>query len=189
MNSTTFNVGNFVYDNTTGLATVTTTTNHNFEVGMGVSLSSIRLQCPFGQKDYPDGDVGYVFDVKSVPSPDTFTTHVGISTLAHSYVSGGTAKIDVVRPFDGRVVYFDKLYQEVKKITVTDGGSNYTSAQQLQIASPTVDHGIPATGIAAIKNGKVDSIIDIVSLGRGYESTPTITISGVVGLEQRAFTY
>ena len=177
LNSTTFNVGNFVYDNTTGLATVTTTANHNFEVGMGVSLSSIRLQCPFGQKDYPDGDVGYVFDVKSVPSPDTFTTHVGISTLAHSYVSGGTAKIDVVRPFDGQVVYFDKLYQEVKKITVTDGGSNYTSAPTITIASPTVDHGIPATGIAAIKNGKVDSI-DIVSTGRGYESTPTITISG-----------
>jgi len=177
LSSTTFNIGNFVYDNTTGLATVTTTANHNFEVGMGVSLSSIVLSCPYGTKTYPDGDVGYVFDVKSVPSADTFTTHVGISTVAHTYVSGGNAKIDVVRPFDGQVVYFDKLYKEVKKITVTDGGSNYTSAPTITIASPTVDHGIIATGIAVVKNGKVDSI-DVVSTGRGYESTPSITISG-----------
>ena len=177
LNTTSFNIGNFVYDNNTGLATVTTTANHNFEVGMGVSLSSITLQCPFGQKTYPDGDVGYVFDVKSVPSADTFTTHVGISTVAHTYVSGGTAKIDVVRPFDGQVVYFDKLYQEVKKITVTDGGSNYTSPPTVTIAAPTADHGIIATGVAVLKDGKVDSI-DIVSTGRSYESTPSITISG-----------
>ena len=177
LNTTTFNIGNFVYDNNTGLATVTTTSNHNFEVGMGVSLSSITLQCPFGQKTYPDGDVGYVFDVKSVPSADTFTTHVGISTVAHTYVSGGTAKIDVVRPFDGQVVYFEKLYQEVQKITVTNKGSGYTSVPTVTIASPTVDHGIPATGVAILKDGKIDSI-DIVSAGRGYESTPSITISG-----------
>ena len=177
LNTTTFNIGNFVYDNNTGLATVTTTSNHNFEVGKGVSLSSITLQCPFGQKTYPDGDVGYVFDVKSVPSADTFTTHVGISTVAHTYVSGGTAKIDVVRPFDGQVVYFEKLYQEVQKITVTNKGSGYTSVPTVTIASPTVDHGIVATGIAVLKDGKVDSI-DVVSAGRGYESTPSITISG-----------
>ena len=107
LNVPSFNISNFEYDNTTGLTTVTTTTNHNFEVGMGVSLSSVVLSCAYGNKSYPDGDVGYVFDVKSVPAANKFTTHVGISTLAHSYVSGGTAKIDVVRPFDGQVVYFD----------------------------------------------------------------------------------
>ena len=97
--------------------------------------------------------------------------------MAHTYVSGGTAKIDVVRPFDGQVVYFEKLYQEVQKITVTNKGSGYTSVPTVTIASPTVDHGIPATGVAILKDGKIDSI-DIVSAGRGYESTPSITISG-----------
>ena len=177
LSSTSFNISNFVYDNNTGLTTITTSSNHNFEVGMGVSLSSILLSCPFGQKTYPDGDVGYVFDVKSVPAANQFTTHVGISTVAHTYVSGGTAKIDVVRPFDGQVVFFDRLYQEVQKITVTNKGSGYTSVPTVTIAPPTVDHGIPATGVAILKDGKVDSI-DIVSAGRGYESTPSITISG-----------
>ena len=177
INSTEYNISNFEYDHTTGLTTVTTSSNHNFDVGMGVSLSSIVLSCAFGQKTYPDGDVGYVFDVKSVPAANKFTTHVGISTLAHTYVSGGTAKIDVVRPFDGQVVYFDKLYREVQKIKVTAGGSNYTSSPTITIDAPSVDFGITATAVAIIKNGKVDSI-DIISSGRGYESVPTITIAG-----------
>ena len=180
VNSTSFNISNFQYDHTTGLTTVTTQTNHNFEVGMGVSLSNITLTCDFGTKVYPDGDVGYVFDVKSVPAGNQFTTHIGISTLAHTYDTGnptGSAKIDVVRPFDGQVVYFDKLYQEVQKIKVTAGGSNYTSAPIVTITSPSADFGITATGVAVLKDGKVDSI-DLVSSGRGYESTPTISIAG-----------
>ena len=177
LNVPSFNISNFEYDNTTGLTTVTTTTNHNFEVGMGVSLSSVVLSCAYGNKSYPDGDVGYVFDVKSVPAANKFKPHVGISTLAHSYVSGGTAKIDVVRPFDGQVVYFDELYQEVVKISVTNSGSNYTSTPTITIGTPSVPWGIPATAVAVLKDGKVDSI-DIVSSGRGYESTPSISFSG-----------
>ena len=287
VNSTSFNISNFLYDKNTGLATVTTSTAHNFEVGMGVSLNGMTLQCNYGSgphtfveaqpnavnvqsgaesgnektpngatyvpstglltltfasahgmstndtitldnesiiftcdadnhqtthpypratdpiagvttavtvtsstaftinvgtvslqnKVYPDGKVGYVFDVKSVPNSTSFTTHVGPNRFEHTYVSGGTAKIDVVRPFDGQVVYFDKLYQEVQKIKVTAGGSNYTSAPTVTITSPSVDFGITATAVAVIKNDKVDSI-DIISSGRGYESTPTITIAG-----------
>ena len=180
VNSTSFNIDNFQYDHTTGLTTVTTQTNHNFEVGMGVSLSNITLTCDYGTKVYPDGDVGYVFDVKSVPAANQFTTHIGISTLVHTYDTGnptGSAKIDVVRPFDGQVVYFDKLYQEVQKIKVTASGSNYTSAPTVTITSPSADFGITATAVAVLKDGKIDSI-DLVSSGRGYESTPTISIAG-----------
>ena len=34
----TFNVSSALYDNTTGVATITTSTNHNFTVGIGVTL-------------------------------------------------------------------------------------------------------------------------------------------------------
>ena len=173
----TFNVSNFEYDNTTGLTTVTTSSNHNFTVGMGVTLANIVLSCAYGNKTYPDGDVGFVFEVKSLPASNKFTTHVGISTLAHSYVSGGTAKTKVVRPFDGQVVYFDELYQSVGKITVTNGGSGYTSAPTVTIAAPSQSWGINATAIATIENGSV-SEITIVSEGRGYTSTPSISFSG-----------
>ena len=80
------------------------------------SLSNIVLSCPYGTKTYPDGDVGYVFDVKSVPAANQFTTHIGISTLVHTYNSGGSAKIDVVRPFDGQVVYFDNYIKRFRRL-------------------------------------------------------------------------
>ena len=82
---------------------------------MGATLSGIGLTCAYGSKTYPDGNVGYVFEVKTTPSTTSFTTNVGVTTVAHTYVSGGNAKIDIIRPFDGQTVFFDALYQEVKK--------------------------------------------------------------------------
>jgi len=177
LNTPTVNISNFVYDNISGLATVTTSSAHGFEVGMGITLSNISLTCPFGNKNYPDGKVGYVFEVKTTPNTTSFTTNVGPSTVAHSYNSGGTAKIDIVRPFDGQVVYFDTLYKEVQKITVTDGGSGYTTPPSVTIAAPSESWGVKATAAATIKNGAVDEIT-LVSTGRGYTSTPSITITG-----------
>jgi len=173
----TINISNFVYDNVSGLATVTTSGAHGFEVGMGVTLSSISLNCAYGTKSYPDGNVGYIFEVKSTPSTTSFTTNVGVSTLAHTYVSGGNVKNDIVRPFDGQVVYFDEIYEELEKITVTNGGSGYTSPPTVTIDAPGTAWGIQATAVASIKNGSVDEI-DVVSSGRGYTSTPTITVTG-----------
>jgi hypothetical protein len=173
----TSNITNFVYDNVSGLATVTTSGSHGLEVGMGITLSSISLNCAYGTKSYPDGKVGYIFEVKSTPSTTSFTTHVGVSTLPHTYVSGGTTKIDVIRPFDGQVVYFDEIYEELQKVSVTNGGSGYTSPPTVTIAAPGTAWGIQATAVASISGGSVDEIT-IVSGGRGYTSTPTITVTG-----------
>ena len=174
---TTSNISNFVYDNNSGLATVTTSGAHGFEVGMGVTLSSISLNCSYGTKSYPDGNVGYVFEVQSVPSTTSFTTNIGVSTLPHTYVSGGNAKIDIIRPFDGQVVYFDDIYEEVEKITITNGGSGYTSPPTVTIDAPGTAWGVQATAVATIVNGTVTEIT-LVSTGRGYTSTPSITITG-----------
>ena len=57
--------------------------------------------------------------MKSVPNATSFTTNVGPNRFAHTYVSGGTAKIDVVRPFDGQVVFVEELFNTVGKITVS----------------------------------------------------------------------
>ena len=176
INTPTRTISGVAYTHTTGQATVTTTAAHGFAVGMGVTLSGIGFTCAYGGKIYPHKKP-YVFEVDAVPTTTTFQVNLGISTVAHTYVSGGTAKIDVVRPFDGQVVYFDELYQEVVKISVTNGGSNYTSTPTITIGAPSVPWGIPATAVAVLKDGKVDSI-DIVSSGRGYESTPSISFSG-----------
>ena len=105
LNTPTVNIQNFVYDIKSGLSTVTTVSDHGFQVGMGVTLADIVLNCEYGSKTYPDGKVGYIFEVASVPNPTTFTVNVGPSTVPSTYASGGTAKLDVVRPFDGQNVF------------------------------------------------------------------------------------
>jgi len=177
LNVPTLNVSNFVYDNTTGLTTITTSSAHGFEVGMGIALSNISLTCAYGNKNYPDGKVGSVFEVKSVSTTTSFTTNVGPSTVPHTYNSGGTAKQDIIRPFDGQVVYFDTLYQEVSKIPITNGGSGYTTPPKITINPPGSSWGVRATAVASIKDGSVDEIT-VVSNGRGYTGTPSINITG-----------
>jgi hypothetical protein len=105
-----------------------------------------------------------------------FTLNVGVSTLAHTYVSGGTAKINVIRPFDGQIVYFDDLYYTVDKIIVGSGGTGYTLSPTITISPPSTSWGIQATANAEVRNGNVTAI-NIISNGRGYTSLPAITIS------------
>lgn len=180
LNVPTYNVSAATYDNVTGIATITTSSNHNFTVGMGVTLNGLQFTCtgPGGSATYPDGTYGYVFEVKSVPASNQFTCNVGVSTTPNQvYVSGGTAKINVIRPYDGQVVYFDTLYYTVDNIVVGSGGTGYTSTPTVTISSPGTSWGVSATAVASISNGSVTGI-EMVSNGRGYSSTPpTVTIS------------
>jgi hypothetical protein len=178
LNVPTLNITNATYDNVTGIATITVSSNHNLSVGMGVSIIGLGFTCPSGPGivTYPSGNKGYVFEVQSIPSVRRFSVNVGTSTLPHTYDSGGTAKINAIRPFDGQVVYFDDLYYTVGKISVSAGGTGYTETPVITIDSPSTDWGVPATAVAEIKNGSVIGI-DIVSSGRGYTTIPNISIS------------
>ena len=147
-----------------GLETVTTNT---IQVNVGVATVDI----------FPTGMNGYNFTVDSVVGLNTFTSYVGANRYIHNFVSGGNVSIDVVRPFDGQVVYFDELYKVVDKVAVTNGGSGYTSPPTITIGSPSESWGIPATAIAELTAGQVSSVT-IVTSGRGYTSTPSISISG-----------
>ena len=61
-------------------------------------------------------------------------------------------------------------YKKVASITVTAGGSGYTSA-------PTVTIGGNATAVATIADGKVTAIT-VTSAGNNYLAPPSITFSG-----------
>jgi hypothetical protein len=174
----TFNIANANYTNTTGIVTITTSIVHNFNVGMGVSIVGLAFTCPSGPGivTYPSGNNGYIFTVLNTPNPNSFTVNVGVSTLPHTYQSGGTAKINVIRPYDGQVVYFDDLYYTVNKIVVGSGGTGYTSTPTITIDSPTTDWGVTSTAISEIRNGSIIGV-EIVSSGRGYTSVPNITFS------------
>ena len=127
-------------------------------------------------KTYPDGNVGYVFTVKEAPDSTTFKANIGISKYPHSYVSGGTAKINLIRPFDGKVIYFDNLYNTIGKVIITNVGSGYNTPPTITIGDPSASWGVPATAVATLLGTKVDEV-ELISNGRGYTSTPTITFS------------
>jgi hypothetical protein len=106
-----------------------------------------------------------------------FTCNVGVSTTPNQvYVGGGTAQINVIRPFDGQVVYVGDLYYTVSDIIVSSGGTGYTSNATITIDSPSIGWGIPATAVAEVKSGSVVGV-EMISNGRGYTSPPKITVS------------
>ena len=139
LNVPTLNVTNALYDNTTGLTTITVDTNHNFNVGTGVTIAGLAFTCSSGPGivTYPSGNRGYIFEVQSVQSSTSFEVYVGVSTLQHTYQSGGTVKINAGRPFDGQVVYFDTLYYTVGGVTVSSGGTGYTQNVDITFTDPS----------------------------------------------------
>lgn len=180
LNAPTIGVQTASYDNVTGILTVTTNTNHNLSVGMGVTISGLQFTCPSGPGivTYPSGNNGYIFEISSVGAANSFTTNVGPSTLSHSYQSGGTVALNIIRPFDGQVVYFEDLYYTVNGITITGVGTGYNTPPTITIADPSTvsDWGVTATAVAEMSGGSVANI-EMVSNGRGYTSTPTVTFS------------
>lgn len=112
----------------------------------------------------------------STPS-NLFTVNVGVATQAHNYVPNtGTAKINIIRPFDGQSIYFDQLYYTVGKVRVGSAGTGYNSQPIITISDPSASWGIPASAVVEVSGGSVRNI-EMVSNGRGYTTIPTISIS------------
>ena len=174
INTPTRTITGVAYTNTTGQATITTNAAHGFAVGMGVTLSSIVFSCSYGNKTYPYRKP-FVFEVDAVPTTTTFQVNLGISTVAHTYVSGGTAAIDIDRPYDGQQCYFNTLFKEVQTITVGSGGTGYTSTPTVTLDAPAGSNGETATAFATLEDESVKSIT-IISSGSQYTGTPDVTI-------------
>jgi hypothetical protein len=178
LNVPTLGIQTATYDNNVGIITITTTTNHNFNVGMGVTIAGLGFTCPSGPgiSTFPSGNFGYVFEVAAIGAANSFSAYVGVSTLAHTYVSGGTVKTNVSRPFDGQVVFLDELYFTVGGVTVGSGGTGYTENVDITFSAPSEPWGIVATAVGEVTNGSVTSV-EMVSNGRGYASVPTATFA------------
>ena len=87
------NITNFVYDNVSGIATVTCATAHGLVAANTCDLFSIKLSCSFGIKVYPAPTDSGVFMVKTKPDADTLGFFLPPSNVEHTYVSGGTSKL------------------------------------------------------------------------------------------------
>jgi len=85
-------ITNCKYDNNTGITTVTTSTNHNFNVGDEITMSGLAFTCSgtsgLTTTIYPYPQTS--FTVTQVIGVTTFVTNAGvIAGIAHTYVSGG----------------------------------------------------------------------------------------------------
>ena len=232
--TTDYNVSAADYDRLTGILTVTTSSNHDFTVGIAATIRNLTFSCAYqgGSPSnaifppapgagngapvhvfdvltvptansfsvnvgpstiahtyvsggvvgistiamFPSGENGYVFSVKEVPAANQFTVNVGPNDREHTYKYGGTSQLNIVRPYDGQVVYFDELYNTVGKIVLTNSGSGYNSTPTITIDSPNESWGITATALPTLLNGSVTEI-ELLSSGRGYTSVPNVIFS------------
>lgn len=75
---------------------------------------------------------------------------------------------------------FTNVPVALQSITVTAGGTGYTSAPTVTISAPNLLSGIQATATSTVSGGAVTGIT-ITNAGTGYYNPPTITISGGAG--------
>ena len=109
-------------------------------------------------------------------SPEQFTGTVTINAAVSQDKVTVNLGTGTTRPYDGQIVYFDELYKSVESISITNGGSGYTSTPSVTVSSPTGPNGEVSTAFATIENGSV-SEITIISSGSQYTGTATVTIS------------
>jgi len=89
-------VTNCLYNNNTGVTTVTTLTPHNFTAGSEITMSGLAFTCSASTGitttifPSPQSSFTVTSITGSVGTSLTFTTNTGvISGIAHTYVSGG----------------------------------------------------------------------------------------------------
>ena len=167
------------YTASSGIVTITTNAAHNFNKGLQVEIRDLQFRCSPGgpTTSFPSGNFGNIFTVNEVGAANSFSAFVGVSTLSHDYVNAGVVSTFVTRPYDGQVVYVDNIFNSISGVTITNGGSGYTSPPAVTFSDPSESWGIKATGNAVLTNGVVTSV-DMISNGRGYTGTPTVTIAG-----------
>lgn len=90
-------IADCLYDNTTGVTTITTISAHNFNIGDEVTMSGLEFTCPPGNYGitttfFPSPQQSFTIDsiIGDVGTSKTFVTNSGTVTgIAHTYISGG----------------------------------------------------------------------------------------------------
>ena len=113
-------------------------------------------------------------------------TGIVTSTAAVSQSQIVVSGVGSNRPYDGQAIFFDRKYNVVRKIDITNGGSGYTSAPTVTVAAPTGPGvAVRATASATVENGVVTAV-RILSNGSQYEVVPAVTFSGGGGADAAA---
>jgi len=146
-----------------------------FTICCDVGISCHRgAQCSLTNSNTSFGTYGLVANGTSdLQFTGTVTTS---ASVAQDTVVVATFPYTTTKPYNGQVVFFDKLYNSVQSIAVSYGGTGYINAPTVTIDSPTGPNGQTATAFATVENGSVTSIT-LINGGNQYETAPLITIS------------
>ena len=92
--NTTYGITTATYDGNTGIVTLTSADSvGKVKVGDLIELRDLNFECNSGSgistQLFPSGKFGFEFYVNKINDDDTIVANVGVSTLAHTYVSGG----------------------------------------------------------------------------------------------------
>ena len=132
-----------------------------------------------------EGLIGIGRGDETTKNTDRYTGIV-TSTAAVSQSQIVVSGVGSNRPYDGQAIFFDKKYNVVRKIDITNGGSGYTSAPTVAVAAPTGPGvAVRATATATIENGVVTAVT-MTSQGSQYEVVPAVTFSGGGGSDAAA---
>ena len=166
-----------VYDIDTGLMTVTTAGDHGFQPSKFVTLAGIAMTCRYSYtgldgsgtlvtgriKTYPDRTHGY--NILQVPSSNTFTVNVGVSTVATFFNADKSAEnyARVVGLSTGQYVTYSKGAASTEIAGLTDlkiyrvnqirvhQGDELIRVQLKELTEPmgsaTPDPGAPQTAV------------------------------------------
>jgi hypothetical protein len=159
LNVPTLNVTNALYQNTTGLTTITVNTNHNFNVGMGVSINGLEFTCPSVNvvTNYNISNANYT-NTTGILTVTTSTNHnftVGISVTMSNLVfecnSGGGLS----------TAYFPPAPE--------DGNGNSNHVFNV-ISIPSSNEFVVNVGTSTITHGYVDGGIVSISTIANFPS-------------------
>ncbi len=134
------------------------------------------------------GTQGLIASGRSDETSKGIDRYTGIvtSTAAVSQSQIVVSGVGSNRPYDGQAIFFDRKYNVVRKIDITNGGSGYTSAPTVTVAAPTGPGvAVRATASATVENGVVTAV-RILSNGSQYEVVPAVTFSGGGGADAAA---
>ena len=79
------------YDHVSGVATITTLENHNFNVDDEVTMSNLNFTVGSGSVNFPDPQRSFIVTAKN--SDTQFETNAGIAANAHTYSNNGLARV------------------------------------------------------------------------------------------------
>ena len=182
-----------VYDEPSGIVTVTTLTPHNFSVGQEITLSGLEFKCPSGTgittTFFPDPQQSYSVDsiVNDVGISKTFSANIGgavgyphtyVGNSVHNFVSAATSSIiaggaynhKFVRATDGAVIQGGDYTHTF--VSAKTGAVKVTGGGNITPTNATYDGGTGELVITKSSHGLTDAnTVGIITDGITFQCT------------------